>query len=77
MTKKIQNIDISFYEIELCGSLFRLCPCYDADCFSSAVLRSLLLGDGREVAASLALSENDGVLKIKLQMLEDSGCFHI
>lgn len=63
--KRIKNIDLDFYEIELGGKFYRICPCCDADFFSDEVLRLLLLsGDGQQISGALAVSL-EGDLKIK------------
>lgn len=45
-----------------------ICDCVDARCFSSRVLRGLLLSeDQSSVICAAALSENDGKVQIKLE----------
>ena len=57
ITKRIWDIPLTLIEIELRGGILRLCPCRDADMFSGAILRYLLLSDdGREVFAAIAIS---------------------
>ncbi len=67
--RKIKNINLSYYETNIDGELYRICLCHDAAFFSDEALRLLLLSEnGESTRAAIALSSHPG-LKFKMLTL--------
>ncbi len=71
-SKNLLGVEISFYEISLGGILHRFLICHDAECFSEAVLRSLLLSDcGEQILSATAISFSEASVRIRSVSLDD------